>query len=274
MKKEEFGIPFLSSEFKGGLNSNFDLEDFQKILSNPQKLWKDPSVKILLDSRNRVGVVDLDLNNKIWRVVIKSFRIKGINKLKSMVFPSKARKAWWGSWTLTKNRINTPYPIAYFERKKGFFIRESYFLSEMAEGAQEIRFLFKSLEGEALERLFEELAEFLSFVRMKGILHRDLSDGNILVCSSPNGGHRLFLIDTNRVRKIRFFPVLRSLKSLIRLGIPFRYQSSFIRSYLSPLSLNYFYWIWYRFNKKIFTGYIQIKKKLRVKKIADKLKIQ
>lgn len=274
MKREEFGIPLSGSEFKGRLDVRFNQEDFIPILSCPKKLWKNPSMKMLLDARNRVGAVDIELNGHVFRAVVKSFRIKGINRLKSTVFPSKAQKAWFGSQILSKNSISTPYPIAFFEKRKGCAVRESYFLSEWIKGTREIRALFKSLKGKDMEKLLKDLAGFLSFVRIKGLLHRDLSDGNILVSGSREEGYQFFLIDTNRVRKIKVFFVLRGLKSLIRLGIPFVYQRSFLKLYLSPMPLNYGYWRWYRVNKILFSTYIQLKKKLRIKKIADRLKIQ
>lgn len=274
MKREEFGIALSGSEFKGRLDVHFSQEDFISILSCPKKLWKHPSMKILLDARNRVGAVDVKLNGHVSRVVVKSFRIKGINRLKSIVFPSKAQKAWFGSHILRKNSISTPYPIAFFEKRKGCVVRESYFLSEWVEGTLEVRALFKSLKGKDIEKLLKDLAGFLSFIRIKGLLHRDLSDGNVLVRGSREQGFQFFLIDTNRVRRIKTFSVLRGLKSIIRLGIPFVYQRFFLKLYLSPMPLNYGHWCWYRVNKVLFSTYILLKKKLRIKKIADRLKIQ
>ncbi len=274
MKREEFGIPLSGSDFKGRLSERFDQEDFIPILSCPKKLWQHPSTEILLDARNQVGAVNIELNGRVYRVAVKSFRIKGINSLKSMVFPSKARKAWFGSHLLRKNSISTPCPIAFFEKRIGCAVRESYFLSEMVKGAWEIRDLFKSLKGKDMKELLKDLAAFLSCIRIKGFIHRDLSDGNILVRRSREEGYQFFLIDTNRVKKVKAFSVLRNLKSTIRLGIPFVYQRSFLKLYLSPLPLYYGYWCWYRVNKILFSTYIQLKKKLRIKKIADRLRIQ
>jgi serine/threonine protein kinase len=274
LKREEFGIPLSGSEFKGRLDVCFNKADLDPILSCPKKLWENSSMKMLLDARNRVGAVDVEFNGRVFRVVVKSFRIRGINRVKSMVFPSKAQKAWCGSRILKKNNISTPFPIAFFEKRKGCAVRESYFLSEMVEGSQEIRALFKGSEGKDMEELLKGLAGFLSFVRNRGVLHRDLSDGNILVRRSRTEGYQFFLIDTNRVRKIKAFFVLRGLKSLIRLGIPFPYQRSFLELYLKPMPLKNWYWSWYRVNKVFFSTYIQLKKKLRIKKIAQKLKIQ
>jgi len=188
-------------------------------------------MKILLDARNRVGAVDVKLNGHVSRVVVKSFRIKGINRLKSIVFPSKAQKAWFGSHILRKNSISTPYPIAFFEKRKGCVVRESYFLSEWAEGTLEVRALFKSLKGKDMEKLLKDLAGFLSFIRIKGLLHRDLSDGNVLVRGSREEGFQFFLIDTNRVRKIKTFSVLRGLKSL---GHPVCLSALFSQTLFKP----------------------------------------
>ncbi len=273
LKKKEFGISISKQGYQGKVSPGFHQEGFLKMLACPESLWQRPSIRILLDSRNRVGALDVKLKGKMHQVVIKSFRTRGINRIKSAIVPSKAKKAWYGSSLLSRNDIPTPFPIAFLEKRKRRMVTECYFFSERVKGAQEIRNLFQSLPEEETENLLKELAGLLSRVRKRKILHRDLSDGNVLVCRRK-GGYRLFLIDTNRVKEIRFFSLLRSLKSLIRLGIPFHYQRYFLKLYLTPVSLKGFYWKWYRLNKKIFSGYLHIKKKLGIKKIAEALRIQ
>ena len=68
--------------------------------------------------------------------------------------------------------------------------------------------------------------------------------------------------------------LLRGIKNLIRLGIPPDSQHFFLEQYLSPKQLKKHRWFWYKTNKMVYSWYIEFKKKLRLKQLARKLKIQ
>lgn len=268
---EELDLP----PYKGRIQSRYNRADFLKGISDCRHLLDAPSTRIMLAGRNRVGSCRLELAGGETRdVVIKEFRIQGINKLKSLVLPTKASKAWRGSSVLVQNGISTPNPVAYLESRKGLFLDRSFFLTEMIEEVEEIRGLLLTLRGEKLENLLIELARYLSGCRKKSIIHRDLSDGNVLVKGAEESHYGFYLADTNRIRYRRQTGLLRSVKSLIRLGIPPGYQRFFLREYLRPLRLNYGLWFWYKLNKYTFTGYIYLKRRLHLKKVAQRLKIQ
>ena len=261
--------------YQGRIQSCYNDPDFLEEISDCQRLLDEPSSKILLEGRNRVGSCRLRMSGgSFLDIVIKEFRIQGINRLKSLLLPSKARKAWRGSRMLVQKKISTPAPVAYLEARKGLFLDRSYFLTEMVEDVEEIRDLFPSLAGKELETLLVELAGYLSRCRQEGIIHRDLSDGNVLVNRTDESCCRFYLIDTNRIRYRRKVGRLRSVKNLIRLGIPPSYQRFFLEEYLQPQQLSKSLWFWYKLNKHTFAGYMGLKRILRLKKIAQKLKIQ
>ncbi len=207
-------------------------------------------------------------------IVVKEFRTRGINKVKSIVLHSKAYKAWRGSNQLKDCGIQTPVPVAFLEKKHSLFLEQSFFLSGMVRGIEEIRHLFPSLSEDELRLFLKELARFLLYSHQQGILHRDLSDGNILVRKDEHGKYIFYLIDTNRIRKKKRIRCLSRVKNLIRLGIPPASQREFLMQYLGKERLNNLFWFWYKLNKNSYSGYIGLKKKLRLKKIAEKLKIQ
>jgi len=187
--------------FKGRIQDAYNYPDFIQAISDCQSLLKEPETEILLDSRNRVGVVALPLpGQKEVDVVIKEFRTRGVNKLKSLFLSGKAHRAWQGGMAMVEIGIETPPPVAYFEKKKGLFLRQSFFLTEMIRDVEEIRSLFRDLPSSELRELLNSLSRYLSHCHEKGVLHRDLSDGNILVKKDESGGFRFYLIDTNRVR--------------------------------------------------------------------------
>jgi serine/threonine protein kinase len=272
--KEDFGLPLEMPPFQGRIHPDFRSPRFIESLFDCGSLLSHPSCELLLESRNRVGKISLPLTDLRSRtIVIKEFRTQGIDRLKSAFLPSKARKAWRGAGALYNRRLNTPCPIAFLEKRKGLFVDESYFISEAVEDVLEIRYLFPSLPEERLKKLLAAVAGDMRLSHEEGIHHRDLSDGNILV-GEDKEDYRLFFIDTNRIRLRRRIGIWRRVKSLIRLGIPRDFQRFFLEQYCRTGRLPGKIWLWYRFNKASFTWYIEVKKKLHLRQIARKLKIQ
>ena len=293
--KKQFGLKFSPSPpLRGRIHPDYQFEAFTRAISDSRGLLDSDATETLLAGRNRVGALPLPAPDAggARDVVIKEYRTVGIDRLKSLFLPSKAAKAWRGSSYLALNGINTPLPIAYLEeRKRGFLVR-SFFFSDRIFGFEEIRCRLHSTPESDLTGLLRQLAHFISGCFDQGVLHRDLSDGNILVKEKDAGSFEFYMIDTNRIRIRR--PIRRSIpnrlgplkgsgaavssfshmKNLIRLGIPPSYQRFFLSLFFETKSLKKRYWLWYKLNKAIYSGFIGFKKRLRLKKIAQKLKIQ
>jgi len=275
MKKKEFCQALILPPYKGRIQEAYIHPDFIQAISDCHSLLNGPETEILLDSRNRVGVVTLPFQGqKKVDVVIKEFRSRGVNKLKSLFLSGKAFRAWQGGMTLKEKEIDTPPPVACLEKKKGLFLDESFFLTERISGVQEIRFLFLKLPSGELRDLLASLSRYLSLCHERGVLHRDLSDGNILVKKGKSGEFKYYLIDTNRVRIKRRISPLKRIKNLIRLGVPPGHQRYFLGQYSGQNRVKGFRWLWYRFNKMVYSNTIILKKKLRLRQLAQKLKIQ
>ena len=272
--REEFGLPLDMLPYQGKIHPDYRGSQFLEAIFDCQGLLSHPSCEILLENRNRVGKIELDISETRTRtVVIKEFRTQGIDKIKSAFLPSKASKAWEGASALYIRGLNTPAPVAFLEERAGRYVKQSFFISEMIDDVEEIRFLFPFLEPDKLKELLSALADFLSQVQSEGLLHRDLSDGNILVRRN-NEGFEFYLIDTNRIRVKKRVKIMPQVKSLVRLGIPRDFQKYFLEQYIKADKLPASLWFWYRFHKMRFTWIIELKKKLRLKQIAQKLKIQ
>jgi serine/threonine protein kinase len=272
---DAFGVDVDLGPYSGRINPDYHTHDFLKAVGDCAALLRHPSCRILDESRNRIGVASFSLDEeRVVEVVIKEFRTEGVDKLKSLFQASKARRAWRGSLALVKAGLGTPLPIGYLEKKKGLFLEQSYFLNEYIADVTEIRVLFRELSSDALDQLLEELAAYLSRCSEAGINHRDLSDGNILVSKNHDGHNQFFLLDTNRIHCTKKNSILRSLKNLIRLGIPDHHQKSFLALYLQRPAVSGWLWTWYRLNKGVYTNYVALKRTLGLRKIAQKLKIQ
>lgn len=268
----EYNKALTCRKFYGLVREPYHSPEFTKAVCSPRTLWTHGGMRVLQEGRNRVGVISLTTGMGQRDVVVKEFRVHGFDRIKSRFQLSKAQKAWRGSCFLQKKGVPTPAPIAFLEPHKHHLPGNGFFLCEWEPEAVEIRTRFQVLSGEKMEHLLKDLAIFLNMCHDKGILHRDLSDGNILVSEKGHHGLRFSLLDTNRIRnRKRISGGLRA-KNLIRLGIPSGYQRFFIQCYRGSSSK--IFWFWYRFNKKIFSGYIRMKKKLKLKKLARALRIQ
>ena len=273
--KQEYDQPLSLPRFKGRIKTSYNHPLFVQAISDCSRLLSDQDTEILLDRRNRVGVVALAQREggKV-DIVIKEFRSMGVNRMKSLFLRGKAFKSWRGAVALVERGIETPPPVAYLEKRKGLFLDQSFFLAERVGGVEEIRFLFPKLPPSELRRLLISLSQHLSTCHKKGILHRDLSDGNILVKKDKQGEFRFYLIDTNRIRIKKRIGPLSGVKNLIRLGVPLDFQRFFLQHYLGATHVKRFHWFWYRINKTSYTQFVELKKKLRLRQLAQKLKIQ
>lgn len=275
MMIQEFGLPLYLPPFRGRIQAAYNHPLFLQAISDCHRLLSEQKTEILLSGRNRVAVVPLPrADGTKADIVIKEFHSVGVNRWKSLFLPGKAFKSWQGACALIERGIDTPPPVAYLEKRKGPFLEQSFFLAERIKSVQEIRFLFRSLPSLELRQLLAVLSRYLFLSHKKGILHRDLSNGNILVRKEELGEFKFYLLDTNRIRVKKQIRILKRIKNLIRLGIPLDFQRFFLDQYLGTVRIKGFLWFWYRINKMAYTQFVELKKKLRLKKLSRKLKIQ
>ena len=261
--------------YRGEVTAEFDDPLFVEAILYPEELWTRPEVELLHDKRNRVGTIRVLLSSGLSRdIVVKEFSSRGIVRFKSLLQPSKAARAWRGALALKERGLGTASPAAYLEKRKHGLVERSYFFAARIDDAEEVRGLFRSLRATDLEPLLSGLAAFLSLCHDRGLLHRDLSDGNVLVKKDASGRTLFYLLDTNRIRIHKKVGGFRRSKNLIRLGVPPAFQKFFLRGYFRERPLRKAHWFWYKINKAVFTGYVGLKKKLRLRQIARFLRIQ
>jgi hypothetical protein len=261
--------------YRGEVGAEYDDPLFVDAIAHPEELWTRPEARLLIDKRNRVGTVQIVLSSGLKRdIVVKEFSGRGVTRLKSLVQPSKAARAWRGALALRERGLGTALPAGYLEKRRRGLVERSFFFAARIDGAEEIRGLFRSLPASNLEQLLSALAGFLSQCHDRGILHRDLSDGNILVKKDDTGRPVFYLLDTNRIRIRKKLGGFRRSKNLIRLGVPPAFQRYFLKRYFGENPLRKWHWSWYRINKVVFAGYMGFKKKLRLRQIARFLRIQ
>ncbi len=262
-------------DYSGRISAEWDTPEVRAAIAGFHELLEDARAEVLLKSRNTVTAVALPVApGKTAPAVLKDFGMRGVNRAKTRVVASKAAKAWRGALALAERGIPTAPPIAYWEARRRGTVAESYFLAGRLEGVREIRFLLRELGGADLDRLLEQLAAFLALCHSLGVLHRDLSDGNILVTDAGSGRYGFYLLDTNRVRTRRRIGGLARMKNLVRLGVPADRRAFFLGQYRASAGLPNHLEAWYRLQKSLYAGRVGLKKKLRLKQAARKLGIQ
>jgi serine/threonine protein kinase len=267
---KDFGKPIELNSLKGRINPKFDMPDFMEKIKNFQLVLEETSHKILFDERNKISVVPFPLSgDETIEIVVKEFFTRGFHKMKTILLPSKAQKAWWAGVALVERNIPTPEPVAYFESVRSPYIQESFYLTVLEKEVDEIRHLFRQLPSTELLPLIQTLARHMRLCHAKGILHRDLSDGNILVKTSTQKEHTFFMIDTNRIRIKKRLGRMRKIKNLTRFGVPREYQRRFLEAYSRSGGLKKWVWFWYRFSKNVYTWRIELKKKLLISRKAN-----
>ncbi len=127
-------------------------------------------------------------------------------------------RAWVGGNGLKARGVSTLNPLGLAERRGGLGLKESFFLMEVLEGAQELdRYVISHLENLEERRLFTGVfAQWLSHYHDKDLYHRDMKTCNILV--SKNGEswnfHLLDLEDVRLNKRVREGDLFRNFLQL------------------------------------------------------------
>lgn len=267
-------IRFGGNGWEGKISKDFNGPQLRDLLQQGSQIFSQPGIELISRGRNRVGILSISRpDGSHENLVIKEFRVVGIDRLKTLGRPSKAHKAWQGAMNLLAHQISTPFPVAFLEKRRRGFIDKAIFITRMIPDAPEIRGLLRERRGEALRALLKDLAEFLRQVHHKNLLHHDLSDGNILV-EEKGEKRKFYLLDTNRLQKKKKLSSWKAIKSLIRVGVPPEEQKFFLQSYLGLSRLPFHRWVWYKVNKECFNLFLRVKNFLRLRNIVQRLRLQ
>ena len=115
-----------------------------------------------------------------YHIVVKKFRKPHfINRIAYSFFrPSKAKRAYEFALKLLELGVETPAPIAFIEQYENGLFTYGYFISIFENEYENIRDLMDGTQKDA--DLLKELSVYMADLHTNGILHLDMSPGNIL----------------------------------------------------------------------------------------------
>jgi tRNA A-37 threonylcarbamoyl transferase component Bud32 len=130
-------------------------------------------------------------------IVVKRYNYKGIvHSIRHTLKGSRAKKCWLNGHRLGILNIDTPRPLAFFEKRKGPVLWKSYLVTEYTDGQILNEYFKENKENSELcteiinqfKRLLDKLCEY-------GISHGDLKHTNVILTE-----HGLVLTDLDGMK--------------------------------------------------------------------------
>jgi Lipopolysaccharide kinase (Kdo/WaaP) family len=175
---------------------NPEFKDLEPFLLKLPSLFEHHG-KTIYKSRNELRIIelpDLTINVKRYQVPIL------FNRIAYTFFrSSKASRAYAYALKLKSEGFGTPEPIAFLEMKHKGLIGHSYFVSSHIHDNRMMREFADGSDVAGREDIVEALGKFVARLHEAGILHLDLSVGNILF-QKVEDQVRFWLVDLNRMR--------------------------------------------------------------------------
>jgi len=171
------------------------------------------SGKTVYKARNELKSFSIDGYN----IIVKRYkRPHKINQIAyTFIRSSKAKRAYEYALRLLQLGVESPAPIGYIEQYKDGLFTFGYFISIYETDYSVIRNLMAgTLED---EQLLNELSVYIAQLHSKGVLHLDMSPGNILYKKIENNFH-FTLIDINRMQFLPTISKEKRFKSFKRLS--------------------------------------------------------
>lgn len=178
-----------------------------KIVINPQYNQLQPFIQQIPSLFNQEGELVYTARNQLkmfevsgYQIIVKRYKVPHIiNRIAYTILRRpKAQRAYEYALELLRRDVASPAPIAYLLDFKGGLLAYSYFISIYEGEYADVRDLM--LEHQQDDDLLKELAEYIAYFHDKGVLHLDMSPGNILYKKQAGSNTLFTLIDINRMQ--------------------------------------------------------------------------
>ncbi len=177
--------------------------------------------RIIKDSRVRWAAIYPGPGGQA--LFVKKYRVRNWReRLKYLMFRSKAKKEWDVSHAVRNRGVRIPAPVGVMERRRWGLLEEGIYISEAIEAAQPLmdfcmeRFGKGDLKGgEEKGGIVRLLGDTVGHIHHGGLYHADLHAGNFLIRRGGEGG--LYLIDLHRARMRKTLSQRRRLWNIAQL---------------------------------------------------------
>ncbi len=167
----------------------------------PENINRAEPEQLLRDKRNRLWNVKLEDSEELQTVKLN--RTKGVKRLSYRFRHSKGQRHWNNAVEMLRRAVNTPEPLAFFERPWNSGVEDNYYVAKYLQGAFSCRDVFTAFargdtafRGREKQFWLERIAAFVSHMHRRRVIHNDLSSGNILITDDETV--ELYLIDVGR----------------------------------------------------------------------------
>ena len=170
----------------------------------PENLLKLPRLKVHRNQRNIVWSIKNPLDPDSI-LVVKENHAKGLKKLSYRFKDSKGMRHWNNASEMIRRGVNSPTPVAFFERTENAGITTNYYVCDYVADSFSARDAFSSFANGAQqydelskEAVFQAVAQYACNMHDYRIIHHDLSGGNLLITKNDGGGINVTAIDIGR----------------------------------------------------------------------------
>ena len=176
--------------------SNAQVLGSQQLLNGVSEVFQ-ASTESLYQARNVIRKAS-------WRgadYVIKSFRRpKNLNRfIYRYLRRSKARRSYENSLRLLEHGFCAPTPVGYRENVGKFSLLDSFYVSLFLPYQYTLEPVLHGTIDEDRAMILSEFGAYVYSLHVDGILHKDLSPGNVLITKQEKG-IRFCLVDVNRMK--------------------------------------------------------------------------
>ncbi len=173
---------------------------FQHLLEWCQNIHTlfEQSGTIIHQGRNQLRVYTLENSIKIN---VKRYKVPHLlNRVIYTFFRTpKCVRAYNNALRLHTLNIPTPEAIAYKIETRHHLITSSYLITQHNANLNNF-YDFGTLGCEGREHIVKDFARFVAHMHRKGVLHKDLSPGNILYYIDKNHSTQFTIVDINRMQ--------------------------------------------------------------------------
>jgi GT2 family glycosyltransferase len=155
------------------------------------------SAKVVYKERNELR----EIKTGSHELVIKSFRVPNfINRIVYVYFrKSKARRSYENSVLLVQLEVCCAQPYGFIEQFRWGLLSESYYASKVICSKLKMSEVLHGERSHDRGGVLKEFGEFVAMLHERGVNHKDLSPGNILIDESGSS-NKFCLVDVNRMK--------------------------------------------------------------------------